>query len=277
MNEDTLNMHEIGSTLTNIAFVLAGFLIYKRSRYVGLSTILLGIASAGWHWTLQPFWHTFDLVMMYFVLLGLINYSEGSDYTKAAFLAGVGMIGIHFLLPSHMIILTFALLLLLSLLRHYSSGKILIIVACFALWITTNIPYLHEWNVPFWKLDISHGFSHAFAALGIFMTVSYKPAGELSSAPLAPARLAWARELIQRKYRQIMDVPLHPLPHKQSGFRQTSADIYAALKTSCGSHFLTTESLNMHQDIAAIISSLKDSTDILPMAVIDSPSAAVRG
>lgn len=205
-------MAELISTITNALFIIAGLFILKRSLYVGLVTVLLGIASAGWHWTMQPFWHTFDFAMMYFMLLSLVDYSTGSEYTKTAFLTGLGLIGLHFLLPSHGIICAIALGLLLALVRNYSPGRIFIIVACFLLWISTNIPYLHQWSVPFWKLDVLHGFSHAFAALGILMTVRYKPTtfSELATA-FKSYHLTSLKVNSRMEYERIIDFELTPV------------------------------------------------------------------
>jgi hypothetical protein len=167
-------MQEPVSTLTNLAFIAVGLIIFRRSWYAGIMTIVLGVASAGWHWTQQPGWQSFDLIMMYFMLISLIDYALGSEYTATAFLAGVAMIGIHFLLPSHILILVIGFLLLLALMQHYPPGRIFIIAIWFSFWILSNIPYLHEWEVPFWILDILHGISHICASIGIYKTVKYR-------------------------------------------------------------------------------------------------------
>lgn len=163
------------SSVSNLVFILFGLFIFRRSPYMGIITVFLGVGSAGWHWIHSPFWHTFDLSMMYFMLLGLTDYSLGSKYTDVALGAGIGILGLHFVLPSHFIIAGLAAGLLLVLIRHYPVSRIFIIVGCFTLWITTNIPYLHQWDIPFWKIDILHAVSHTCAAIGIYKVVSYKP------------------------------------------------------------------------------------------------------
>src|SRR5690625_7744893 len=90
-----IGMHEFSSTLTNLVFVIVGVIIYRRARFTGVATAILGIASAGWHWTMAPFWHTADLVMMYFMLLSLIDFSTGEQNTRWAAGVGVAMIGIR--------------------------------------------------------------------------------------------------------------------------------------------------------------------------------------
>ncbi len=167
-------MQEPVSTLTNLAFILVGVIVFRRSWYVGITTIVLGFASAGWHWTKHPGWQSFDLIMMYFMLISLIDYSLGSENTKTAFFAGIAMTGVHFILPSHVMVLIIAAALLLALMQHYPPGRIFIITAWFSIWIITNIPYLHEWEVPFWIRDILHGISHICASIGIYKTVMYR-------------------------------------------------------------------------------------------------------
>lgn len=200
------------STISNVAFILFGLVVFKRSRYVGFITILLGVASGGWHWFMNPFWHAFDISMMYFMLIGLINYSLGSEYTKAALLASIGMVGLYFVVPSHLIIGGMAIALFLSLFRHYQPGRIFIIIACFALWITTNIPYLHQWNIPIWRLDLLHGISHIFAALGIYKVISYKPTTFFElTRKFKSLHLPSLNEKTRREFERLIDVELNPV------------------------------------------------------------------
>ncbi|MEX0721480.1 MAG: hypothetical protein WD059_12485 [Balneolaceae bacterium] len=205
-------MFEPISTISNLAFIIFGFVVFKRSKYVGVVTISLGIASGGWHWAMQPFWHTFDLGMIYFMLLSLVNFAAGSKYTLPAFLASIGMIGMHFILPSNLIISVIAFSLLFALIRHYPVSRILIIVGCFALWISTNIPYLHEWNLPFWSRDALHGISHFFAAIGIYKVISYKPTTffELTNA-FKTIRLPSLNEATRTEFEQVIDLELNPV------------------------------------------------------------------
>lgn len=205
-------MFEPISTLSNLVFIIFGLVVFPRSKYVGAVTILLGVASGGWHWTMQPFWHTFDFAMMYFMLLSLVNYALGSKYTLAAFLISTALIGLHFILPSHLIIAGIALFLFIILIRHYPLASVFIIVACFGLWISTNIPYLHKWDVPFWRLDVLHGISHLFAAIGITRVVDYKPTtfSELTSL-FKSSRLSSLNEKTKAEFERIIDVELNPV------------------------------------------------------------------
>ncbi len=205
-------MFEPISTISNVVFIIFGLAVFQRSRYVGTVTILLGVASGGWHWTMEPIWHTFDFAMMYFMLLSLVNYALGSKYTMAAFLISAALIGLHFILPSHLIILGIGLILFITLIRNYPVVSVFIIVACFALWISTNIPYLHKWDVPFWRLDVLHGFSHLFAAIGITRVVDYKPItfSELTSL-FKSSRLSSLNEKARAEFERIIDAELNPV------------------------------------------------------------------
>lgn len=166
------------STISNIAFIIVGLMIIKKSWYAGLATIVLGFASAGWHWTLDRQWQSFDVIMMYIMLISLIDYVVGGRYRLVAVIASVAMAGIHFLLPSHFLISIIGFMLFIALLRYYQTRQIIIITFCFFLWISTNIPYLHEWDFSHTVLDILHGISHVCASIGIYLTVRYYPSGE---------------------------------------------------------------------------------------------------
>lgn len=179
---------------------------------MGVITVLLGVGSAGWHWIHSPFWHTFDLSMMYFMLIGLIDYSTGSKYTDVALGASIGILGLHFVLPSHFIIAGIAAGLLLVLIRDYPMSRILIIVGCFILWITTNIPYLHQWDIPFWKIDILHSVSHTCAAIGIYKVVSYKPVTFLElTSDFKSNHLSSLSEAAEKEFERLIDVELNPV------------------------------------------------------------------
>ncbi len=179
---------------------------------MGLITIFLGVGSAGWHWVHSPFWHTFDLSMMYFMLIGLIDYTMGSKYTQTALIAGIGVLGLHFILPSHLIIAVIAAGLLFVLIKHYPPGRIFIIVGCFTLWITTNIPYLHQWDIAFWRIDLLHGISHICAAIGIYKVITYKPITfeELTQA-FKTNHLRTLSESARREFERFIDVELNPV------------------------------------------------------------------
>jgi|GEM_PF-3436628 len=239
-----IGMHEFSSTLTNLVFVIVGVIIYRRARFTGVATAILGIASAGWHWTMAPFWHTADLVMMYFMLLSLIDFSTGEQNTRWAVGVGVAMIGIHFLIPSHTIIACFAALLFLALTRIYPFRRIAMIVGIFLLWISTNIPYLHQWDVAFWKLDILHGISHISAAIGIYMTVIYKPLtfNELIDG-FKSRHLPTLGDKIRVRYEQIIDMDL--MPHLgdrpvEAILEQDVEQLHEDLRARGGSRFKAT-------------------------------------
>ncbi len=178
---------------------------------MGIITMFLGIGSAGWHWIHSPFWHTFDLSMMYFMLIGLIDYSLGSKYTDVALGAGIGVLGLHFVFPSHFLIIGIAAGLLIVLIRNYPVSRIFIIIGCFTLWITTSIPYLHQWDMAFWKIDILHAVSHICAALGIFKVVSYKPITlhELTGA-YKLNHLSLLSDSSRKEIERFIDFELHP-------------------------------------------------------------------
>jgi len=213
----TPRMLEPISTLTNVAFVIFGLLVIKKDWYVGFIVVLLGIASGGWHYFHTIFWHTFDLSMMYFMLLALLNYSMGSKHLEKTYLASITMVGLHFLVPSHYLIAGLALVLLVSLIRQYPPSRILIIIGCFVLWISTNIPYLHEWNMPFWQLDLLHGISHVWAAIGIYKVIGYKPTTffELTSS-FKSIHLSSLSDEARREYEHIIDLELNPILGKLS-------------------------------------------------------------
>jgi len=220
------------SSVSNLVFILFGILIFKRSQYVGLITIFLGIGSAGWHWAHSPFWHTFDLSMMYFMLIGLIDYTMGSKYTETALIAGIGVLGLHFVLPSHLIISLIAAGLFIALLKHYPPGRIFIITGCFALWITTNIPYLHQWEMAFWKIDLLHGFSHICAAIGIYKVISYKPVTfqELTKA-FKTKHLSNLSDAIKEEFERFIDHELNPVFGKLAVEKIKAQDVSQLIRT----------------------------------------------
>lgn len=219
-------MFEPISTISNVAFILFGIFVFQRSKYVGVVTIVLGIASGGWHWTLNSLWHTFDFGMIYFMLLSLINYALDSQYTVIAFLSSLGLIGLHFILPSHLIISVIALVLFIALLQHYSTTRVLIIVSCFVLWISTNIPYLHKWDVAFWRLDVLHGISHLCAAIGISKVVRYKPATFYELTQAFKAKYLPSLDKLSRKELEwIIDSELNPVLGNQTVNSITQEDI----------------------------------------------------
>jgi hypothetical protein len=106
------------------------------------------------------------------MLISLIDYVEGSLYTITAIFAGLLMVGIHFLLPSHLLISAIAMLLLISMFCNYLAERVVVIAFWFILWIATNIPYMRGWSFPFDVLDILHGISHICASVGIYLTIN---------------------------------------------------------------------------------------------------------
>ena len=55
------------STISNLAYIIAGAFALSANPAMGVFVILLGIASTGFHWTRSRAWHHFDIAAIYFV------------------------------------------------------------------------------------------------------------------------------------------------------------------------------------------------------------------
>ena len=62
------DVHNPLSTMTNLTYILLGWLAMSTNVVMGLLLICVGIASTGFHWTRKRCWHWFDIVMIYYML-----------------------------------------------------------------------------------------------------------------------------------------------------------------------------------------------------------------
>lgn len=74
------NVHNPGSTLTNLTFVLVGYLRLDVNFWIGAFVIFVGIASTGFHWTRRDAWHKLDIVAIYYLFAVLSGWLWLGDW-----------------------------------------------------------------------------------------------------------------------------------------------------------------------------------------------------
>lgn len=60
-------VHNPLSTMTNLTYVLFGWILLSSNIVLGSLLIALGIASTGFHWVRNDCWHKADIVAIYYV------------------------------------------------------------------------------------------------------------------------------------------------------------------------------------------------------------------
>ena len=67
-------VHNPLSTMTNLTYVLLGYLALPHSFVLGTLMIILGICSTGFHWVRNDAWHKADIVAIYYVFAVLAGF-----------------------------------------------------------------------------------------------------------------------------------------------------------------------------------------------------------
>lgn len=166
------NVHNVFSTLTNVAYVVAGYMALDFNPIMGTLVIMLGVVSGGFHWTRNDAWHKADIVGIYYVfsvlgcywlfgnvglLLGFImggigHYSHKEYGNKSmAIIAGLGAFSL----------LAFAL--------HNPLSEVATVLVFFGL--AYLFQRVAEWFDPSQRgilYDVAHGVWHIFSAIGIY-------------------------------------------------------------------------------------------------------------
>lgn len=178
------HVHNAASTLTNLSYILIGYVNWPIQPFISFLLIILGIASTGFHWTRSRMWHTFDIVAIFYVFSTIAGWLW-IGATGVWIGLALGTIG-HYL-------------------WHYKYAKSKTIIGVYGLFCL--IPYFiinGVWatlNVLFWfglalgvsqiatyfepeedgKIyDAFHAIWHIFSAIGIFYLMQLTgPAGVL--------------------------------------------------------------------------------------------------
>ena len=115
------HVHDATSTMTNLSYILIGYVNWTIQPFISVLLIILGIASTGFHWTRTRAWHKFDIIAIFYVfstiagwlwlgtfgiLLGLMFGLIGQIlYTKYGIsnYVIIGVLGLFCLIPYYII------------------------------------------------------------------------------------------------------------------------------------------------------------------------------
>lgn len=73
-------VHNPLSTMTNLTYILLGWLALPYSFVLGWLMIILGICSTGFHWVRNDCWHKADIVAIYYVFAVLAGFLWFSNF-----------------------------------------------------------------------------------------------------------------------------------------------------------------------------------------------------
>jgi hypothetical protein len=165
-------IHNVFSTFTNVAYVIAGYMALDFNPILGLLTIGLGIVSAGFHWTRKDAWHTADIVGIYYVfsVLGFWWLLGNTGVLLGLIIGGIGHYSHSgYARYSHQIIGGLGAFSLIAFKFHNSWADVgTVLVFFFLAFIFGKIAVWFDPDEDGMLYDVSHGIWHVWSAIGIY-------------------------------------------------------------------------------------------------------------
>jgi hypothetical protein len=160
------------SVLTNISYVIAGAFALSTYPVIGISLILLGIASTGYHWRRTRNWQSFDVGMIYIVLMlfaGVYLDFQGWEYISV-------LLALPLVLSVEKVqsAIVTPILFLVIVLAAYNAGVTpWLYVPIFGMGVLYNVPYLSCTRgcncIESRPIDITHGVWHLLTGYGFYL------------------------------------------------------------------------------------------------------------
>lgn len=169
------HVHNPASTLTNLAYILLGYLALSRNPVLGFMMIGLGVASTGFHWTRENAWHKADMVAIYYIfgVIGSWWFMGDFGVLIGLVLGGIG----HWSFTSYSrygqhVIGGLGLYSLIGYWVHNSFNEAVFVLMWFAIAMIFGrlAVYLNprEDSVEY---DAFHAWWHIFSAIGIYYLI----------------------------------------------------------------------------------------------------------
>lgn len=158
---------------SNLAYVIAGIAVWGVAWYVGLSLILLGVASAWFHTTYTRTANAADIIGIYLTFNSIIAFLL-SNYEINLMTLLIGVILITFVMgmyegkmnSSIIIPVQFTIVCMLA------WSQVPMYAPIFLAALLLNIPHLKmEDKAPHWFIEATHGVWHILTALGIYKII----------------------------------------------------------------------------------------------------------
>lgn len=162
------------SIITNLSYIIAGVAVWSNAWYVGLSLVLLGLASGWYHYAHTRISNAADIIGIYLTLNACIiymlaGYGVPLEYLLVGGLAVTGVMATYESKIDSMLVIPTQFLVLALLSLDQVPNYVPIFIAALLL----NIPHLRmHGKAPHFFIEFTHGVWHILTAIGFYLLVS---------------------------------------------------------------------------------------------------------